>query len=220
MKKITNIIIHCSDSDFGSASLIRQWHQQNGWKEIGYHIVITNGLIVPNAGTWQKELYVPFMDGMVEIGRYLDGDDFISTNEIGAHALGYNETSAGFCLIGKKTFTPRQFVSLTNLLNFFLPLWNLPIGAVLGHYEVSSGRSCPNFDMRRFRLEYEAKMCFAFDGNVYVPKEFDQSQPIANGHENLYTKDQIQKRINFLLKNGGWNQEVTRLTAYRDGSKK
>ena len=40
MAKLTNIIIHCSDSDFGDAQTIDLWHKQRGWKGIGYHYVI------------------------------------------------------------------------------------------------------------------------------------------------------------------------------------
>lgn len=219
MKKIENIIIHCSDSEFGSAAMIRQWHLQNGWKDIGYHFVILNGLIVPNTQSGQKQLYVPFMDGMIEVGRHLDGDDFVTSNEVGSHALGYNDKSAGVCLIGKKTFTKKQFDSLIMWLDYFLPLWKLPIEVVKGHYEVSPNRTCPNFDMKRFRMEYAARSTYVNDGGVYVPQAFDPTKPIPQGHEHLYTKQQLQQRINHLLKTSGWTQEAVYLVAYRDKMK-
>jgi len=158
MKKITNIIIHCSDSEFGSASEIRRWHLANKWDDIGYHFVITNGNILSTV-SWRKGLFLPIMDGALEIGRYLDGDNLVAGNEIGAHALGYNETSIGICLIGVKKFTPKQFVMLINLLDILLPMFGLTIDAVKGHYEVSASRTCPNFDMVKFRESYKNKTC-------------------------------------------------------------
>ena len=44
-RKIKNIIIHCSVSDFGDAELIRSWHvDERGWRDIGYNGVILNGI--------------------------------------------------------------------------------------------------------------------------------------------------------------------------------
>lgn len=153
MKKITNIIVHCSDSEFGSASMIRQWHLKNGWKDIGYHFVIDNGLLVPKAGNWQKELRLTQLDGSIEVGRYLDGDSFINDNEIGAHALGYNGNSIGLCLIGVKSFTPKQFNSLAYLLKEMLTYFGLKKDCIKGHYQVSKGKTCPNFDVPKFVQE-------------------------------------------------------------------
>jgi len=153
MKKITNIIVHCSDSEFGSASMIRQWHLKQGWKDIGYHFVIDNGLLVPKAGNWQKELRLTQLDGSIEVGRYLDGDSFISDNEVGAHALGYNGNSIGLCLIGVKSFTPKQFNSLAYLLKEMLTYFGLKKDCIKGHYQVSKGKTCPNFDVPKFVQE-------------------------------------------------------------------
>ena len=48
MKTIDNIIVHISDSSFGSAREIRKWHTEKGWKDIvsalrlvGYDYVIS-----------------------------------------------------------------------------------------------------------------------------------------------------------------------------------
>jgi hypothetical protein len=156
MAKLTNIIVHCSDSEFGSAAEIRRWHLENGWKDIGYHFVILNGNILSKTKN-RTGLYVPSMDGNIEIGRTLDGDSLISGNEIGAHALGYNDKSIGICLIGIKTFTPKQMVSLINLLNDLRTIYRLSIGSILGHYEVSAGRSCPNFNVPELRRLLETQ---------------------------------------------------------------
>ena len=152
MAKLTNIIIHCSDSEFGSASEIRRWHQQKGWKDIGYHFVILNGLIVPQT-SFQKSLYLPILDGSVEVGRKIDGDDLVSDNEVGAHALGYNANSIGICLIGKKHFTQAQFDSLRELLRDLMKRWShIKKQDILGHYQTpkAGGKTCPNFDVTKF----------------------------------------------------------------------
>ena len=44
VREIKKVIIHCSDSDFGTASVIDGWHKERGWDGIGYHYVITNGV--------------------------------------------------------------------------------------------------------------------------------------------------------------------------------
>ena len=148
MEKVKQLIIHCSDSDFGSANLIRKWHQEKGWRDIGYHFVVLNGWIVP-------DFYLPSMDGSIECGRDLDGDSFIEPNEIGAHALGYNQTSIGICLIGTKDFSCDQFSNAEFLCADLRARFNVPIEEVKGHYECenSHGKTCPNFDMDKFRQD-------------------------------------------------------------------
>jgi len=146
---LTNIIIHCSDSEFGSASEIRRWHLAKGWKDIGYHFVICNGTVVPKT-KYQSELYLDIMDGSVEVGRKIDGDNFVSDNEAGAHALGYNSKSIGICLIGVKDFTEEQFASLRKLLHELMNHYGIGKDKILGHYQVSANRTCPNFDVPEF----------------------------------------------------------------------
>ena len=50
----TWIIIHHSDSAYGSAAIMDQWHRARGFDELGYHFVIGNGT---NSG-----------DGQIEVG--------------------------------------------------------------------------------------------------------------------------------------------------------
>lgn len=152
MAKIKYIIIHCSDSEWGSASVIREWHLLNGWKDIGYHFVILNGVLRPTASNWQTKLAIPLMDGNIEVGRYLDGDNFINKSEVGAHTLGYNENSIGICLIGVKSFTEKQFKSLELLLKSLLLIYGLDKSCIKGHYHFAK-KSCPNFDVDKFVKE-------------------------------------------------------------------
>ena len=91
------IVIHCAATkpsmDIG-ADTIRDWHVNgNGWRDIGYHLVIRR-------------------DGSIEKGRDI--------NDSGAHAAGYNSKSIGLCLVGgmaednsaENNFTAQQWTSL------------------------------------------------------------------------------------------------------------
>lgn len=76
MRRIDEIIIHCSDSPEGrndKAEDIRKWHKQRGFNDIGYHYVID-------------------LDGTVEQGRPIE--------QAGAHCTEHNAHSIGICYIG------------------------------------------------------------------------------------------------------------------------
>ena len=81
MRELKKIIVHCTDSDnekHDNIETIRKWHvEENGWKDIGYHYVITK-------------------DGSVHQGREL--------SEVGAHCTGHNMFSIGIALTGKSNF--------------------------------------------------------------------------------------------------------------------
>lgn len=164
--KISNIIIHCSDSAFGCTNIIRQWHLAKGWKDIGYHYVILNGCPNASVNKGSGDPYYRSLDGSIEIGRPLDDDNDIELNEVGSHTLGYNASSVGICLIGQRMtvggkpgeaegFTDRQIFALTNLISELVTRYGLAIDDVLGHYETKSGKeqgkTCPNIDMPWFR---------------------------------------------------------------------
>lgn len=155
MARLSNVIIHCSDSEWGSAAEIRRWHLGNGWDDIGYHFVILNGMIVP-ATKWQKELYLPLLDGMIEVGRRLDGDSLISGNEVGAHALGYNDKSIGICLIGVREFTKQQLWRGAQLMQALERVYGGLRDGILGHYQVSKNRTCPNFNVPQWVRDIDA----------------------------------------------------------------
>jgi len=135
LSDINKIIVHCSDSSFGNASLIRQWHKERGFDDIGYHYVINNGYV-------SKGIYDPNIDGVIEDGRPLD--------IIGAHCQGHNRDSIGICLIGVRTFTWEQFKSLKQLLDALITSYNLYTTDVYGHYDFSSNKTCPNFNVKSF----------------------------------------------------------------------
>ncbi len=150
--KLTNIVVHISDSPWGCAREINKWHIQRGFKEIGYHGVILNGQILPT-------LFLPCLVGSIELGRPFDGDSLIQGNEIGAHALGYNDRSIGICGIGKGKWAPGQVASLITLCRTLIRTFSILPENVLGHCETESGKkegkTCPDLDMTWLRAQLE-----------------------------------------------------------------
>lgn len=137
-RKIDSIIIHCSDSDFGDRDLIDRWHRERGWNGIGYHFVVTNGVLE------SKKPYLAFNDGLVQTGR--------DVNVIGAHCRGFNKHSIGICLIGRHTFTAKQlFESLPDLLRHLMLKHDISIDQVFGHFEFSREKTCPNISKEIIR---------------------------------------------------------------------
>ena len=151
VRRIENIIIHCSDSGWGCTREIRKWHTTppRNWRDVGYHFIITNGPVLSG-------FYLPALDGQIECGRYLDETRFMDDLEAGAHALGYNEYSVGVCLVGKESFTELQGHALRNLLFNLTNVYDIKAESILGHNETESGRqqgkTCPNFDVAQWRL--------------------------------------------------------------------
>jgi N-acetylmuramoyl-L-alanine amidase len=144
MRPIKQIIIHCSDSDFGNVNTIREWHKKPpfNFADIGYHYVITNGY------TTKKSEYDPKTDGKIETGRAIERP--------GAHCEGNNYDSIGVCLIGINEFTPLQIESLLAIIERIRERFGkIP---VVGHYEKASakkqGKTCPNIDMVEFRKQW------------------------------------------------------------------
>jgi len=151
MRRIKRIIVHCSDSGFGNAHLIDQWHKERGWRSIGYHYVILNGR--PIFGKPYNRHY----DGIVEPGRPVE--------KIGAHVDGKNRDSIGVCLIGRNHFTALQLlVSLPDLLRKLTTQHKVPVERINAHYEYSNLKTCPNIDVRLIR-ELAA---FEVDPQVFV----------------------------------------------------
>ena len=145
MGTITQIVLHCSDSTWGTAVEIDRWHRARGWERIGYLGVILNGYPLP-------KVYWEHADGAWEWGRPCDQNNSLSASEQEAHALGINANSVGICLIGTTTFSVRQLLAARQHIRSFCALWHLPYTAVIGHCEVPhSGKTCPNLNMSTFR---------------------------------------------------------------------
>ena len=135
MREINKAIIHCSDSPYGNADLIKQWHLARGWTDIGYHYVILNAY--PTKEAYRDETPQMQYDGIIEPGRDI--------NTIGAHTKGSNKESIGICLIGQRAFTGLQIKSLIHICNQY------PALEVFGHRELLSdkphAKTCPNISM-------------------------------------------------------------------------
>lgn len=139
MRVINEIIIHCSDTPAGRehhVDDIRAWHKAQGWKDVGYHYVIT-------------------LDGKVERGRPL--------SVAGAHCLGHNSHSIGICYIGGNdgqghptdTRTEAQKAALRELVAQLTQLYKCP---TYSHHDINPAKACPCFDA----LEEYAQYYWAF----------------------------------------------------------
>jgi len=131
MRKIDEIIVHCSDSNWGSALVIDSWHRQRGWKGCGYHFIIGNGETSPQASG-----YLTCMDGHIEAGRPI--------SQPGAHCRGHNKRSIGICLIGKDSFTEAQFKSLIMLVSELRSEFgDIPVRP----HSRYANKTCPSFNV-------------------------------------------------------------------------
>jgi hypothetical protein len=148
----TWIIIHHSDSDYGSAAIIDKWHRDRGFDELGYHFVIGNGT---NSG-----------DGQIEVGPRW------TKQKWGAHdnALDnrYNTNGIGICLVGnfnKTRPTPRQLHSLVRLVVYLMRKYDIPPDRVLGHGETKVTQ-CPGRYLNVASIRDQAERILA-EGNNF-----------------------------------------------------
>lgn len=129
MKKITEIIVHCTATPQGrpaSVSEIDSWHRQRGFDCIGYH-------------------YVVGLDGGVGAGR--------PESRQGAHCLGHNAVSIGVVYVGgldkdgnpADTRTPAQKAALRTLLALLRRRY--PQARIYGHRDFAA-KACPCFDAK------------------------------------------------------------------------
>jgi len=142
---IKKLILHHSLSDFGSAALIRKWHLEKGFDDIGYHYVICNGQL-------ETGLYLASMDGSIEVGRPIDIQALQLGETIGAHAYGHNRDSIGVCLIGNEYFTPKQLGALVPFVLELCHQYNIdPEAGIIGHNQTEHskriGKLCPHFSV-------------------------------------------------------------------------
>ncbi len=129
MRKITEIIVHCTATPEGravSVADVDSWHRERGFFGIGYH-------------------YLVLLDGTVCEGRPLW--------RVGAHCSGHNTHSVGICYVGgldrhmqpKDTRTPQQRVALRQLVDRLRR--QFPDAEVYGHCDFAA-KACPCFDVR------------------------------------------------------------------------
>ncbi|MDA3837588.1 MAG: N-acetylmuramoyl-L-alanine amidase [Candidatus Delongbacteria bacterium] len=138
-REINTLIIHCSATEFGNKSLFKRWHHARGWDDVGYHYIILNSY--PLKKQWYEKTPNFTSDGKIEKGR--------PEENIGAHTRLHNDNSIGICLVGERTFTSKQFLSLKRLVEKLQKKYNLK--TIKGHYEYDTaqeqGKTCPNIDM-------------------------------------------------------------------------
>jgi len=127
MRKIKEIIVHCSASDVDSHDnirTIRKWHLEYGWDDVGYHFYINK-------------------NGVLEFGRPID--------KIGAHTKGHNKGSIGICLGGNINFPDIQIEFALRFIGFLMRAFDVKLKDVKGHYEYTKKKTCPNIPMDQFR---------------------------------------------------------------------
>lgn len=124
---INDIIIHCSATRKGldiGATEIDKWHQDRGYRKIGYH-------------------YVVRLDGTIERGRAI--------SQPGAHCYGHNAHSIGICYVGgldgdgkpADTRTQEQKAALLKIITRLTLLYKC---RTHGHHFYNAGKACPCFD--------------------------------------------------------------------------
>lgn len=142
-KRVEHLIIHCSDTSAGKyydKYDIINWHtlpkpRGNGWSKPGYNkIILLDGT---------EQMLIPY-----------DGDGIVEWNEVSNGAKGFNNNSIHICYIGGKdgdTRTPEQLEALECEIRNVVELF--PWIKVGGHYNFSTYKTCPNFDVEDFCIE-------------------------------------------------------------------
>jgi N-acetyl-anhydromuramyl-L-alanine amidase AmpD len=133
MRRINELILHCSGSDHESHDKhalkhLYSWHVlEREWSDIGYHYVIskTKGL---------------------EIARPI--------YRVGSHTRGRNNYSIGIALCGKDDFDESQFLVLHKLIDNLLAIFDISPRNILGHCEIDKYKTCPNFDVVGIRAYF------------------------------------------------------------------
>jgi len=132
MKEIEEIIVHCSATPEGkdfTVDQLTEWHQQRGFRTIGYHYVID-------------------LQGTIHAGR--------PPTMVGAHCRGHNARSIGICYIGglacdgktpMDTRTEAQKRALAHLLQVLHAQY--PQATLHGHREFTN-KACPSFDCHEY----------------------------------------------------------------------
>lgn len=130
MRKITEIIVHCTATPAGREVGVREieaWHKARGFKTIGYHFVVK-------------------LNGEIETGRDI--------RMVGAHCSGHNTHSVGICYVGGldgngkpcDTRTEAQKLALRNKVMELKK--QFPEARVYGHCEFAN-KACPCFDVKK-----------------------------------------------------------------------
>ena len=123
-RAVRRVFLHCSASDnpeHDDVQVIRRWHRERGFSDVGYHYVVTKA-------------------GFVQTGRPLERDP--------AAQEGHNQATIAICANGLAVdrFTPVQLTAVRDLCRAIAGAYR---GRVTfhGHCE-GSAKACPVFDYR------------------------------------------------------------------------
>lgn len=160
MRKIENIIIHCTatrpDADV-DIDHVRTWHVKgNGWRDVGYHYLIK-------------------LDGTVQHGRHI--------SKTGAGVKGHNSHSVHIAYVGgcdddlkpKNTLNADQRAALYQLTTSIVRVLG-PLD-VIGHNDLTDEKACPSFKVGT-ELAQLVKWCQTGEGDT-PQSDAKQRQPEA-----------------------------------------
>ena len=144
MRNITEIIVHCSASDYfrdDNIAAIKNLHTSPKSTDIKWGNYDTHGKGFSDIG------YHFFIDksGAIIKGRTLA--------RAGAHCTGKNRGTIGVCLSGNHKFTNHQYNSLRFVIKAMNAKFNKEL-KVNGHYKYSETKTCPNFNVTKFLEMY------------------------------------------------------------------
>ena len=123
-REIDRVFLHCSASanpNHGDVEIIRAWHHQRGWSDIGYHY------------------FIPF-NGVMQVGRDIEKSP--------AAQKGHNTGTIAICLHGlfNHDFTLNQYETIQTLCKQINIAYEGKV-TFHGHCEVSN-KTCPVFDYK------------------------------------------------------------------------
>ena len=144
MRNITEIIVHCSASDYfrdDSIEAVRNLHTSSKKTQITWGKYATHGKEFSDIG------YHFFIDksGAISRGRPLA--------RAGAHCKGKNRGTIGVCISGAHKFTNHEYTSLSFLIKAMNAKFKKEL-KVSGHYKYSESKTCPNFNVDKFLENY------------------------------------------------------------------
>jgi hypothetical protein len=154
MRKIRALVIHHTDSNFGTVDVVRAWHLARGFTDIGYHKLVLNGKRSPRS-TYDTEI-----DGLIQQGRPDAQRGAHSDGKLGPYAGRWNTVSLGICLVGNFEVdrpTPRQWASLVDACVRLCRRHGIMARDIYGHRETDQ-TACPgrNLDLNLLRQRVAA----------------------------------------------------------------
>lgn len=127
---------------------IRDWHvNHNGWRDIGYHRIILH----PDSDDLKhKDKTNLVWSDLVKQGRYLNEDEWLEYNEVGAHTYGFNPVSVGICVVGgpKYKLHPLQRIALIQTNIILADRFNYDVKDIKCHRELYKTQ-CPGDEVYR-----------------------------------------------------------------------